>query len=123
VGRFLAQDHAYYKAMQLDDLPFRWMSLESITHGKHSAASDVWSVAVLAWEIFHQGRTPYGALSLEQVLASLHAGQRLEFNDTALPLKLRQWVYFFPLASSSALALLLVCMAGWASSPLCAVWV
>ena len=36
-------------------LPIRWMSPETITHGKFSEWSDVWALGVVLWEIYTFG--------------------------------------------------------------------
>ena len=40
-------------------LPIKWLSLETLVHGKASIKSDIWSYGVLVWEIFELGREPY----------------------------------------------------------------
>ena len=50
--------------LSADDLPFedamfRWMAIESITEERFSTASDVWSFAILLYEIFTKGEMPY----------------------------------------------------------------
>ena len=40
-------------------VPLRWLSPEAILHEKYSEKSDVWSFAVVMWEIFTLGRQPY----------------------------------------------------------------
>ena len=50
VSRFLSSDRDYYQHASVDNMPYRWMALEAMTNGKHSKASDVWSLAVLMWE-------------------------------------------------------------------------
>ncbi|PRP89114.1 putative leucine-rich repeat receptor-like protein kinase [Planoprotostelium fungivorum] len=44
-------------------MPFRWCAPEMIHYKISSHESDVWSFAVLAWEIFTLGRIPYWELS------------------------------------------------------------
>jgi serine/threonine protein kinase len=40
-------------------LPVRWTAPEALSHGKFSQASDVWSYAVLVWELFSNAVVPY----------------------------------------------------------------
>ena len=40
-------------------LPVKWLSLETLVHGKASTKSDIWSYGVLGWEIFELGAEPY----------------------------------------------------------------
>lgn len=44
-------------------MPFRWMSVESLTERKLSSLSDVWSFGVTIWEFFTHGATPFGRWS------------------------------------------------------------
>ena len=46
-------------------LPFRWMSPESITDGKFTVQSDMWSFGVLMWEVFSFGFVPYFGMDSE----------------------------------------------------------
>ena len=51
-------------------LPIRWMSPETITHGKFSEWSDVWALGVVLWEIYTFGKRPYYYMSNEQVISA-----------------------------------------------------
>ena len=48
-------------------LPVRWMSPESISFGRFTLESDIWSYGVVLWEIFSFGIQPYCGLTNEQV--------------------------------------------------------
>lgn len=65
-------------ACDSDTGPLRWMSPESIQFRKFTSASDVFSSAVVAWEVFTQGSIPW---SLErndnEVQELVLAGKRL----------------------------------------------
>ena len=45
------------------NVPFRWMSPEASYERRYSEKSDVWSFAVLCWEVYSFGLTPYPWLS------------------------------------------------------------
>ena len=38
-----------------------------IGEGKYSCASDVWSFAVVTWEVMSKGQEPYGQMNAQQV--------------------------------------------------------
>ena len=65
--------------------PVRWAAPESLLRERHSAASDVWSAAVTAWEVTSLGQLPYSELREPlEVLVLLREGYRLA-RPTACP--------------------------------------
>ena len=48
-------------------VPYKWMALESLIEDKYSSKSDVWSFAVLVWELFTLGQDPYQDLNLDDL--------------------------------------------------------
>ncbi|XP_055330536.1 tyrosine-protein kinase receptor Tie-1-like [Paramacrobiotus metropolitanus] len=66
---------------------FRWMAPESINDRRFSAASDIWSLGVVLWEIFSIGSLPYAiehsvTCDAATLTASLKAGLRLQRSET-----------------------------------------
>ncbi len=62
--------------------PVRWMAPETLSEGRLTTQSDVWSFGVLMWEIFTLGGTPYRSKALNlgesaDVLSYLEKGGRL----------------------------------------------
>lgn len=45
--------------------------------GKYSTASDVWSYAVLMWEVFSFGKTPYSGIKKQDALHKVLQGMTL----------------------------------------------
>lgn len=58
-------------------LPVRWMAPECLSDGRFTGASDLWSFAVCAWEIFSGGIIPYGTLTNSEIYTELMQGTRL----------------------------------------------
>ncbi|XP_035226737.1 inactive tyrosine-protein kinase 7-like isoform X2 [Stegodyphus dumicola] len=56
-------------------LPIRWAPAEAILEDEWSTKSDVWSFAVLVWELFTQADLPFSEHSDEIVLKLLNSGE------------------------------------------------
>lgn len=54
-------------------LPIRWMPAEAIFDDEFSTKSDVWSFAVLVWEIFNQAELPFQDLIDDSFLKVIKA--------------------------------------------------
>lgn len=48
-------------------LPIRWLSPEAYNSGIFTTASDVWSFAVVLWEMFTFGDVPWDGLNIDEV--------------------------------------------------------
>ena len=56
-------------------LPIRWMAPESITYGRFTHETDIWSYGILLWEIFTFGKVPHYLLSNKEVMEAVSLGQ------------------------------------------------
>eukprot|EP00730_Choanoeca_flexa_P008705 TRINITY_DN12525_c0_g2_i7.p1 TRINITY_DN12525_c0_g2~~TRINITY_DN12525_c0_g2_i7.p1 ORF type:complete len:889 (+),score=133.37 TRINITY_DN12525_c0_g2_i7:1058-3724(+) len=85
MSRVLQGSEEYYRARNGDDLPFRWMASEAITHRKWTTAADVWSFGVLLFELATKGSVPYVGQSMQVIVQSLQQGKRLCLPPTTAP--------------------------------------
>ncbi|KAF7707741.1 NT-3 growth factor receptor isoform X1 [Silurus meridionalis] len=68
----------YYRVGGHTMLPIRWMPPESIMYRKFTTESDVWSFAVILWEIFTYGKQPWFQLANNEVIECITQGRVLE---------------------------------------------
>ena len=66
----------YTKETRLE-IPWKWMALEYFRDDFFTLTSDVWSFAVVVWEILSLGRSPYGLQGYDEVLEQLENDYRL----------------------------------------------
>ncbi|XP_031352400.1 angiopoietin-1 receptor-like isoform X2 [Photinus pyralis] len=78
-----------------DKVPLRWVALEAIENQYYDSRSDVWSFAVVLWEIGTLGAFPYGNVADAKIVTYLQSGERLErpevCTDELYSLMLRCW--------------------------------
>lgn len=68
----------YYRKGDKGTLPIRWMAPESIRDGIFTTNSDVWSFAVVLWEITTLAQMPYHPRTNEEVIKYVQSGQILD---------------------------------------------
>lgn len=69
-------DHEYYRSATGGVFPAKWTAPEAmVMNGKYSQASDVWSMAIVAVEIYQDGRMPYTGLSNPEVMELVKGGK------------------------------------------------
>nr|CAD7408771.1 unnamed protein product [Timema poppensis] len=77
--------------------PLRWVSVEAIRDKLYSSKSDVWSFAIVLWEIGTLGGFPYPTVDDHDILSFLLEGSRLEkpdnCTDELYTLMLRCWAH------------------------------
>ncbi|XP_060598180.1 uncharacterized protein LOC132751968 isoform X3 [Ruditapes philippinarum] len=79
-------------------IPIKWVAPECMTSTKDATErSDIWSYAVVLWEIFTLGETPYAKMRSRQLPVSLKKGERLpkpeQCDDTWYGVMKRCWEY------------------------------
>ena len=79
--RELPKDIDIYVATTKVPFPIRWMAPECHLRKEFSPATDVWSFAVIMWEMFNPEETPYKGLSNTQVAANVCTGKRLDIPE------------------------------------------
>ncbi|XP_028394789.1 hemicentin-1-like [Dendronephthya gigantea] len=72
----LYEQSSYHKIAQ-KNASIRWLAIESLTDGLYTTKSDVWSFAVVIWEIETSGCVPYPELEVEDLVSQIREGYRL----------------------------------------------
>ncbi|XP_041484326.1 uncharacterized protein LOC121430953 [Lytechinus variegatus] len=76
LARSMNEDEEYIM-MSRSRMPIRWMAPESLYRDVYSTKSDVWSFAVVMWEILTLGARPYTGMDIQQVKMAVNMGYRL----------------------------------------------
>ena len=74
-------DNVNYTKRERLYVPWKWMAFEFLTKGFFTLRSDVWSFAVVVWEILSFGRIPYGHQEYTDVVKQIEQGFRLPCPD------------------------------------------
>ncbi|XP_078613228.1 uncharacterized protein LOC144882948 isoform X1 [Branchiostoma floridae x Branchiostoma japonicum] len=71
-----------YRGTKNEELPLRWLAVESLAYCRYSVKSDIWMYAVLLYEIFTMGCVPwqeFAARSFDEVLQNIvHRNLRMK---------------------------------------------
>eukprot|EP01119_Soliformovum_irregulare_P002949 TRINITY_DN13203_c0_g1_i1.p1 TRINITY_DN13203_c0_g1~~TRINITY_DN13203_c0_g1_i1.p1 ORF type:complete len:578 (-),score=139.17 TRINITY_DN13203_c0_g1_i1:546-2279(-) len=67
----------YYISEIHSKFPVKWSAPEVLLYRKYTTNSDVWSYAIVLWEIFESGREPYGEMSNSEAHEAVLRGYRL----------------------------------------------
>lgn len=57
--------------------PVRWLPPEVVLYGEYTHSADVWSYAVLVWEVFSNGQLPYTGINDSDVVSYVRGGNVL----------------------------------------------
>jgi len=75
-ARYVLDDS--YQASSSEMVSVKWSSPEVLMKSHYSTRSDVWSAAVVLWEILTLGQRPYSSLTAEQTAVYVLNGGRLD---------------------------------------------
>eukprot|EP00730_Choanoeca_flexa_P009191 TRINITY_DN12605_c0_g1_i2.p1 TRINITY_DN12605_c0_g1~~TRINITY_DN12605_c0_g1_i2.p1 ORF type:complete len:1112 (+),score=111.00 TRINITY_DN12605_c0_g1_i2:227-3337(+) len=79
----VVKESDYYRASSTNAVAFRWMAPEALHTHKYTSASDIWSFAVLIFEVLTDGARPYGNASLAEIFDLLKEKRYLEAPEKA----------------------------------------
>ncbi|XP_060603014.1 fibroblast growth factor receptor 4-like isoform X2 [Ruditapes philippinarum] len=61
-------ENGYYYQNSNGRMPYKWMSPESLSSGRYTCKSDIWSFGILLWEIVTLGAGPYPGIPPDLLL-------------------------------------------------------
>ena len=67
-----------YKMESKGPVPIRWTAPEALQNSFFNKESDVWSFAVMIWEIFADAAEPWPGLTPKESFKAMRAGQKME---------------------------------------------
>lgn len=80
IGIHDSRPHTAYSslsAIEKAKYPVRWLPLESVTSGRFSDNTDIWSFGIVLWEIYSYGMTPYYGMNNDEVISLVREGDIL----------------------------------------------
>ncbi|KAK3882689.1 hypothetical protein Pcinc_012939 [Petrolisthes cinctipes] len=91
------EEEEYIVSDGMKQIPIKWTAPEALNFGKYTSLCDVWSYAVLCWEIFSCGEVPYHGYSNTKAREMIDSGYRMlappNTPDEMYQLMLKCWQY------------------------------
>ncbi|KAG7169971.1 Tyrosine-protein kinase Fer-like [Homarus americanus] len=91
------EEEEYIVSDGMKQIPIKWTAPEALNFGKYTSLCDVWSYAVLCWEIFSSGEVPYHGYSNTKAREMIDSGYRMlaphNTPDEMYQLMLKCWQY------------------------------
>ncbi|KAK5972018.1 Non-specific protein-tyrosine kinase [Trichostrongylus colubriformis] len=73
------------KEKTLKKVPVRYLAPETLKKREYTVKTDVWSFGVFMWEVFHDGKEPYGEMNAKEVRKYVLAGNTLDNESDHYP--------------------------------------
>ncbi|CAG2118637.1 unnamed protein product, partial [Medioppia subpectinata] len=70
-------EQEYTVSNGMKQIPIKWTAPEALNYGRYTSLCDIWSYAILMWEIFTLGSTPYSGMSNAKARELIDNGYRL----------------------------------------------
>ena len=77
----------YYRKLERNYVPWKWMAYEFLEDNIFKMKSDVWSYGVVVWELLSLGEIPYEDQDFEEVFEQLQDGYRLSCPELVKSIK------------------------------------